>query len=157
MESEISRGRDHIARFTYSSGVYNPPAGSHMRLTADTPNSRFILEDPPPANSGCSTTSISRCPIPATAACWSGRGAAWRDAGKQGAIFSLDADGYVTQVTSAEGQDYNLVFTYSDYRLTKIEVRTGAGPPPGEGSRVRVFRLRPAAATTRPMSARTVI
>ena len=33
-------------RFTYSSGVYNPPAGSHMRLTADTPNSRFILEDP---------------------------------------------------------------------------------------------------------------
>ena len=43
-----------------------------------------------------------------------------------GALLSYNMWGGLTQVTSPEGQDYNIVFTRSNGQTTKIEVRTGA-------------------------------
>jgi hypothetical protein len=50
----------------------------------------------------------------------------WKAAGKDGTLYSYDANGLLSQITTPEGQDYNIVFTFSNGRMTRIEVRTGA-------------------------------
>ena len=52
---------------------------------------------------------------------------AWQAAGKDGTLYTYDENDHLTQITSPEGQDYNIVFTYTGDEITKIEVRTGAG------------------------------
>ena len=51
---------------------------------------------------------------------------AWQHASRDGIIYTYDGNNVLTQVTTAEGQDYNVVFSYTGDLLTKIEVRTGA-------------------------------
>ncbi|MCU0962921.1 MAG: DUF6531 domain-containing protein, partial [Pirellulaceae bacterium] len=51
---------------------------------------------------------------------------AWRASGQDGTLYTYNASHQVTQITTAEGQDYNVVCAYTNNRLTKIEVRTGA-------------------------------
>ena len=49
-----------------------------------------------------------------------------RAAGQAGSVYTYNASHQVTQITTGAGQEYNLVFTYSGSKITKIEVRTGA-------------------------------
>jgi len=52
----------------------------------------------------------------------------WRHKGRDGTVYTYNVDDTVSQITSPEGQDYNIVFTYDgDDNITEIEVRTGAG------------------------------
>ena len=50
----------------------------------------------------------------------------WRSAGKEGSVYTHNASNQVTQVTSPDGQDYNLAFNYTGSKITQLEVRTGA-------------------------------
>lgn len=52
---------------------------------------------------------------------------AWRAAGKDGIQYThVTDDEKISQITTAEGQDYNIVFTYTGDNIEKIEVRTGS-------------------------------
>ena len=51
---------------------------------------------------------------------------AWRAAGEEGVLFAYDEESeQLIQITTADGQDYNVVPDYTGDRITEIEVRTG--------------------------------
>jgi hypothetical protein len=107
-----------------SLGVYAAPAGSSMTLVRDAARSEYLLTDPATGqlwvfHDHSTATSIAGKLKEETTV-------AWRAAGKEGAGYSYDQNGYLSQITSPDGQDYNLVFSYTNNLLTKIEVRTGA-------------------------------
>jgi RHS repeat-associated protein len=51
----------------------------------------------------------------------------WHEAGKAGIEFSYNAFGRISQITSPEGQDYNIEFTYAGTRVSKVEIKDGVG------------------------------
>ena len=51
---------------------------------------------------------------------------AWQAADKEGMLYTYNGSHQVTQITTVEGQDYNIVFSYTGNTIAKIEVRTGA-------------------------------
>ena len=50
---------------------------------------------------------------------------AWRADGQEGVLFTYNGSEQLTQITTADGQDYNVVPAYTGDRITEIEVRTG--------------------------------
>ena len=51
---------------------------------------------------------------------------AWKAQGRSGVRYTWNSSDQLTQITTAQGQDYNIVFTYTGSNISKIEVRTGS-------------------------------
>ncbi len=51
---------------------------------------------------------------------------AWQEAGKDGMLYTYNGSHQVIQITTGEGQDYNIAFSYTGNKISTIEVRTGA-------------------------------
>ncbi|MHB9081934.1 MAG: DUF6531 domain-containing protein, partial [Pirellulaceae bacterium] len=108
--------------FTMNLGSYTSPGDSTLTLQNDSLNSQFILTD--------WTTGEVRL-FHNFGAQHPGRlkettTLAWRAAIKEGILYTYDGSHQLTQVTTADGQDFNIVLSYTGNKLTKIEARTGA-------------------------------
>ena len=121
----LSQDATDSATFTKdATGTYVPASGSLMTLVRDTGRSEYVLTNPTNGRQwvfhdhSSHTSRDGKLKEQTTVA--------WRAAGKEGAGYSYDQNGYLSQITSPDGQDYNLVFSYTNNLLTKIEVRTGA-------------------------------
>ena len=51
---------------------------------------------------------------------------AWKAQGRSGVRYTWNSSDQLTQITTPQGQDYNIVFSYTGSNISKIEVRTGA-------------------------------
>jgi len=109
--------------FTGSGGSYASPDDSTLTLEADATNSQFILADW--ASGMVHLFHDFDAGHPGYLKEITTRD--WRDAGKDGVTYTYNSSHQVTQITTAEGQEHNIVFTYSGDLITKIEARTGAG------------------------------
>ncbi len=108
--------------FTYDSGSYTSPDDSTLTLVEDSTNSQFVLtnwatgqvdifHDFDATNPGYLKEQTTL---------------AWQDAGKDGIEYTFNSSHEITQITTAEGQEHNIVFSYTSDKLTKIEARTGS-------------------------------
>ena len=108
--------------FVWDTSEYVSPGDSSLTLEEDSGNSQYILtnwatgevhlfHDFDATHPGYlkETTTL-----------------AWRDAGKDGIAYTYNASHQVTQITTAEGQEHNVVFSYTSDKVTKIELRTGS-------------------------------
>ena len=110
--------------FNYLTGSYTSPGDAPLTLVHDASNYELILTD---WTSGevsifedfyMYSTHPGKLKEKTTLA--------WQAAGKEGMLYTYNASHQVTQITTGEGQDYNIVFSYTGNTIAKIEVRTGA-------------------------------
>ncbi|QDU44544.1 tRNA3(Ser)-specific nuclease WapA precursor [Symmachiella dynata] len=102
--------------------IYSASETSDLRLTHDSTEDEFILTDKKANlkyvfNDFTITATAARGKIKEQSSLQ------WSSQDKIGALYAYDGSGSLTQVTTAEGQDYNIVFTYSGTSIAKIEVK----------------------------------
>ena len=128
--------------FNYFTGSYTSPGDAPLTLVHDASNYELILTD---WTSGevsifedfyMYSTHPGKLKEKTTLA--------WQAAGKEGMLYTYNGSHQVTQITTGEGQDYNIVFSYTGNTIAKIEVRTGADT----STRVRVRWNTPTAIRT---------
>ena len=108
--------------FTWNGSGYTSPADSTLSLVYDATNAVFVVTNWLTGEVSVFYNFSSSYPgyLKETTT------RAWREAGKDGIFYTYNASFQTTQITTAEGQEYNIVFTYTGSKITKIEVRTGA-------------------------------
>ncbi|MHB9080294.1 MAG: DUF6531 domain-containing protein [Pirellulaceae bacterium] len=111
-----------VFKWTYPPGVYTSPGDSTLTLVHDMLNSQFIVTDWQRSEVQIFHNFYATHPGKLKEKTTLAR----RAAGQAGSVYTYNASHQVTQITTGAGQEYNLVFTYSGSKITKIEVRTGA-------------------------------
>ncbi|MBM4094864.1 MAG: hypothetical protein FJ276_36455, partial [Planctomycetes bacterium] len=108
--------------FTWNGSGYTSPADSSLTLVADSGNSQFVLTD-------WATGEVNKFhDFQATHEGFLKEitTLAWQSAGKDGIAYTYNSSHQITQITTAEDQEHNLVFSYTGNLITKIELRTGS-------------------------------
>ena len=106
----------------YPSPGYTSPGDSTLTLVQDGANAQFIVTDWQSGEVNIFHNFYATHPGKLKEKTSLAR----RAASQAGSVYTYNASHQVTQVTTGAGQEYNIVFTYSGSKITKIEVRTGA-------------------------------
>ena len=110
--------------YTYQSNKYASAGDATLTVEHDFNNSLFILTDWTTGAVNIFHDFYMYSPHPGKLK--EKTTLAWRKAGKTACSTPTTASHQLTQITTADGQDYNIVFSYTNSRITKIELRTGA-------------------------------
>ncbi|MCA9077796.1 MAG: hypothetical protein KDA93_22405, partial [Planctomycetaceae bacterium] len=113
-----------LVEFTASGSppTYTAANGQTLELTHDSTEQEFIVTD----KIGPERTTYHDFTVTNTA--HQGRlkedsTREWHTQGKAGFVYSYQANGNVNQITTPEGQDFNIVYTYNGTAITKVEVK----------------------------------
>jgi hypothetical protein len=109
--------------FRMNLGYYDSvgPADATLTLVHDAANSQFVLTNWYTGEVDLFHDFLSSYPGRLKERTTLG----WRAGTLDGASPTHNMSNQITQVTTAEGQDYNIVFSYTGSAISKIEVRTG--------------------------------
>jgi hypothetical protein len=109
--------------FTSNYGFYSSPGDSSLTLQQDSMNARFILTNWQTGDVSIfhdfTTSSPGLLKEQTTLE--------WRSAGREGSIYTYSGT-QLNQITTPDGQDFNIYFGYTGSKITQIEVRTGTDP-----------------------------
>ncbi|MEZ6032023.1 MAG: RHS repeat-associated core domain-containing protein [Planctomycetaceae bacterium] len=104
--------------------TYTAPADSNLKLTHDSGNDEYILTDAIDNirytfHDFTVTTVVERGKL-------KGRSSLqWNSQGNFGLEYYYNSTGKISQITTSDGQDYTIAFTYSGSAITKVEIKDG--------------------------------
>ncbi|MEZ6032063.1 MAG: RHS repeat-associated core domain-containing protein [Planctomycetaceae bacterium] len=104
--------------------TYTAPADSNLKLTHDSGNSEYVLTDTVSNirytfHDFTVTTVVERGKL-------KGRSSLqWNSQGNFGLEYYYNSTGQISQITTSDGQDYTIAFTYSGSAITKVEIKDG--------------------------------
>ncbi|MEZ6032037.1 MAG: RHS repeat-associated core domain-containing protein [Planctomycetaceae bacterium] len=104
--------------------TYTAPADSNLKLTHDSGNAEYILTDAIDNirytfHDFTVTTVVERGKL-------KGRSSLqWNSQGNFGLEYYYNSTGKISQITTSDGQDYTIAFTYSGSAITKVEIKDG--------------------------------
>lgn len=105
-------------------GGFISPSGFHLKLVHDSGNSQYVVTD--------TRTHVVSIFHDFTVTNTAHRGklkevtkVAWRTAGSDGLLYTLDSAGEVSQIISSEGQAYSIDFTREAGHIKRIRVKEG--------------------------------
>jgi hypothetical protein len=104
--------------------TYTAPADSNLKLTHDSGNAEYVLTDAIDNirytfHDFTVTTVVERGKL-------KGRSSLqWNSQGNFGLEYYYNSTGKISQITTSDGQDYTIAFTYSGSAITKVEIKDG--------------------------------
>ena len=105
--------------------TYTAPGDSTLKLVRDAGNLEYVLTD--------TTSNVRYTFHDFTVTTVAERGKLktrsslqWNSQGNFGLEYYYGAGGKISQITTADGQDYTIAFTYSGSAISKVEIKNGA-------------------------------